>query len=426
MLSTLQIDIFGRLKMRSPIRRRPGSRGFTLVELLVVIAIIGVLVGLLLPAVQAAREAARRMSCSNNFKQIGLALHNYHAAYDQLPIQMGGTTGPATSAVGIFGPGTGHNRLELSFLVGLTPFFEQQAIWEQISNPLVDPITGGIFQAMGPSPIKAVIGTEGHDVSRYEPWLTEIPMLRCPSDPGVGLPAQGRSNYAGCLGDSVHRGNDGKISNSGNVSTNTDIIRWAIAAHRGFFQPREAMAFRDVLDGLSNTIACGEVITDLGDRDKRSMAGYVGNAESGSALMDPMEALSCRGNIQQDRPQFWQADASNAFTIDEFRGFKWAHGRPIYNSINTILPPNSEVCLSDNIYRSAGVVPPSSRHQGGAHVLMGDGAVRFITDSIEAGDHSKGTVNADSALAPPGSKSPFGLWGALGSRSGREIIEGPF
>ena len=75
-------------------QRLSQRRGFTLVELLVVIAIIGILVGLLLPAVQAAREAARRMSCSNNFKQLGIAIHNYHSAYKQLPIQGAGTAHP--------------------------------------------------------------------------------------------------------------------------------------------------------------------------------------------------------------------------------------------------------------------------------------------------------------------------------------------
>ena len=117
--------------------RNSKNSGFTLVELLVVIAIIGVLVGLLLPAVQAAREAARRMSCSNNFKQIGLAVHNYHSAYKQLPMQMGGTnrTQGTTGARAQIAP-TGMNRLCLSWLVGLTPFMEQQAIWEQISNPV--------------------------------------------------------------------------------------------------------------------------------------------------------------------------------------------------------------------------------------------------------------------------------------------------
>ena len=179
-------------------------QGFTLVELLVVIAIIGVLVGLLLPAVQAAREAARRMSCSNNFKQIGLALHNYHSAYKQLPIQGGGTTRFPEPGAPVIAhtPPTANNLLQLSCLVGLTPFFEQQALWDQISNPL-DPDEDGMppfFQAMGPRP-SMHLGQ--HANFRYEPWLTEIPTLRCPSDPGVGLPSQGRTNYAACNGDSA-------------------------------------------------------------------------------------------------------------------------------------------------------------------------------------------------------------------------------
>ncbi len=97
---------------------------FTLVELLVVIAIIGVLIGLLLPAVQAAREAARRMSCSNNFKQIGLALHNYHAAYEKLPAA---------------GSGTRQHTGRLGMLVTILPFIEQQGLWEMTSNPLQVP-----------------------------------------------------------------------------------------------------------------------------------------------------------------------------------------------------------------------------------------------------------------------------------------------
>ncbi len=142
------------------------KRGFTLVELLVVIAIIGILVGLLLPAVQAAREAARRMSCSNNFKQVGLAIHNYHSAYKQLPGHMAGTRPNPLPGIW-FQPSDNSNHMMLSFLVGLTPFMEQQALWEDISNPnsvdLANPGTtrNPPWPKMGPTPTMEtnVLGT---------------------------------------------------------------------------------------------------------------------------------------------------------------------------------------------------------------------------------------------------------------------------
>ena len=119
------------------------STGFTLVELLVVIAIIGVMVGLLLPAAQ----AARRMNCGNNFKQIGLGVHNYHAAFNQLPTQGTGTKSgtpagpllPVGTRFWIDNTAPAYNKsLQLSAFVGLLPFVEQQSLWEQMSNPFYD------------------------------------------------------------------------------------------------------------------------------------------------------------------------------------------------------------------------------------------------------------------------------------------------
>ncbi len=254
-------------------KRGQRKTGFTLVELLVVIAIIGVLVGLLLPAVQAAREAARRMSCSNNFKQIGLALHNYHSAYKQLPRH---GTGPSREDIGNANGGNnmtggGWNGKILSWLIGVTPFIEQQATWEKISNPSVELPNGGTiaspgqWPAFGPAPWQR----------NYVPWSTETPGFRCPSDPGIGLPAMGRTNYAACIGDSSHFSNQGARRWFNNPAPGSwDERNWMSeriqASFRGAFQFRDNSKFRDFLDGLSNTVVGGEIATDLGDRDIRT------------------------------------------------------------------------------------------------------------------------------------------------------------
>ncbi|EMI21107.1 secreted protein containing DUF1559 [Rhodopirellula maiorica SM1] len=394
-------------------------------ELLVVIAIIGVLVGLLLPAVQAAREAARRMSCSNNMKQLGLSLHNYHSAFNMLPPSTGGTNsfkGP-TRDPDSNNPGTvddsKQNRAYLSWVVGLLPYFEQQALWEQISNPLV--VGSSSWPPMGPSPERS---------SAYPPFRAKVAALRCPSDPGIsGDGDRGRTNYACCVGDS---------SIVPNWSYGNGI---AVSAHRGVFRPFKPLRFRDVLDGLANTIALGEIATSLDDLEIKG--GVRAGISSGGMYADPFS--TCFGNtssvIDPARPQFyrnqtyWTGSTGNLSR----RGHIWASGTLARSGFNTIAPPNRPSCsggsgnprnFPNSVANGNGVFTAGSQHQGGVHVVMADGAVKFITDSIESGDKDGETVgrtiDTSSSFSPPGSKSPYGLWGALGTRASKEVIDGEF
>ncbi|MEM9365818.1 MAG: DUF1559 domain-containing protein [Planctomycetota bacterium] len=410
--------------------------GFTLVELLVVIAIIGVLVGLLLPAVQAAREAARRMSCGNNFKQIGLAVHNYHAAYNRLPQQQ---SGPALG--GVWGNQQNNATCQMgnSWLVGILPFCEQQAVWEQISNPLVNTINTRGWTTWGPFG-PAPDSDEGND---YDPWLTEVPTFRCPSDPGRGLPARGRTNYAACSGDawwSAPWNNDTSMTygpwqwDDLGVTKNSGWSQYARESHRGVFANRQQLQFRDILDGLANTVMCGEIPTDLGDNDRRT------NALNAVECNDGDVDFAVQNFGDPARPQFWDIAASPDLSVDPGtgwtarygRGFRWHSGYEASSGFKTILPPNSPACAfnAGNWFPDVhgGNFPAGSRHQGGAHVLMGDGAVKFITDSIEAGNQQAEVVsrNATAVASQVGSPSPFGLWGALGTRASKEVIDSEF
>ncbi|TWT50375.1 hypothetical protein Pla22_31170 [Rubripirellula amarantea] len=416
---------------------RTSRLAFTLIELLVVIAIIGVLVGLLLPAVQAAREAARRMSCSNNVKQLGIGIHNYHAAFKRLPTHGTGTRIGGNGSPGM-SPANGiraNNGLRLSFLVGLLPFIEQQGLWETISKPYVTTPTV-TFQPMGPRPDRTLLNEEAEP---YQPFMTEIPMLRCPSDPGVGLPAQGRTNYAACVGDAMHYVNQGLVEWDSSASQWSDAMgpdatREARVRQmcRGMFVNRKVMRFRDCLDGLSNTIMCGEIATDLGDLDVRTTGKVGPSGTAAPAVADNPKACIDANLNHPDRPTFW-LDDTNVHDVERRRGYKWANHFMSHTSFQTILPPNSEICTVTTNDNSAGTYSASSRHAGGAHVLMGDGAVTYITDSIDAGDSRGvslyvewGTGNNSSSINPksvPGMASAFGLWGALGTRANGEVID---
>ncbi|QDT09413.1 DUF1559 domain-containing protein [Planctomycetes bacterium K23_9] len=411
---------------------RSSRSGFTLVELLVVIAIIGILVGLLLPAVQAAREAARRMSCSNNFKNIGLAIHNYHSAFKQIP-----TTGTGSARSPSTPNGTNDcNRLFLSWLVPVLPYMEQQGLWSQISNPSTEATpgqtvaaTGGVWQPMGPCPWQ----------TRYIPWVTQVPAFRCPSDPAQALgPGQlARTNYAANLGDAVDRSHNGGRNDFGFFGNqNNRDENWAVerarAAQRGFFWNRNEMKFRDVLDGLSNTIAAGEVCTSGGKREVR--ADFVRNINTmeaaGNAALIPAR---CKAGVHIDpeKPEFYAQTATVSGSLSQSKHARWADSRAYYTGFHTMLPPNGPNCnVGNNDGNHSGIISTAgSRHQGGAHILMGDGAVIFMTDSVDGGDpelpsvcvQRSGTIFPVTAL--PGSVSPYGLWGALGTRDSSEVIE---
>ncbi len=378
--------------------KEKNQRAFTLVELLVVIAIIGVLVGLLLPAVQAAREAARRMQCSNNLKQLGLAMHNYHAAYQMLPRQCGGTGGAGAIT---------NNSQRLSAHVGLLPFFEQQALWEQISNRYDDGTNK--FEPMGPNPY----------IDLFPPWATQVPTLLCPSDvASAKIGGTGCTNYAFCHGDSPWNCNNAVNGSGAPIN---------IGQHRGFFIYRTTTKFRNVLDGLSNTIAMGEIGRSAGAREIIGDAAYItGNAAAQDTIRNNPKKVGWLDQVDPARPKFYDPGAllviDSSTVGDRSRGNFWADGLGLNTGFSTVFPPNGP-----NMHRNGatgatgegGFFTVGSRHQGGAHVVMGDGAVKFVTDSIESGNLNQRPIGVSGGPAA-GSMSNYGLWGALGSVGAKE------
>ena len=349
--------------------RRIGIAGFTLIELLVVIAIIAVLIALLLPAVQQAREAARRTQCKNNLKQLGLGLHNYHDVHKVFPYRQGGTTGISDI--------TG-NRDRLSGMVGLLPNFDQAALYNQISSAFDNP--GGLPSPAppgGPAPWNG-----GSATINYSPWATLIPSLQCPSNgEHRGAANNGRNSYGFCSGDAR------------NTNTNRP---------RGIFGTRSKTSMADIVDGSSNTIMMGEILYPVAARD-------LGHADQGVGSEFPND---CRAKFDQANREYITG-VSAATT----RGARWADGGASFSAVNTILPPNSPNCTLTSGDATDGIYSMGSRHTGGVQVLMGDGAVRFVSENINTGD-----LSASSTESTMSARSPYGVWGSLGTKAGGETV----
>ena len=305
----------------------PEKRGFTLVELLVVIAIIGVLIALLLPAVQQAREAARRMQCSNNQKQLGLALHNYHDTYNYFPARNAGTTA---------------QRHRISGIMVLLPFIEQQSLYTKLIRPGTQTPWSGSFANFA------------------------LPALMCPSDSGGTTSPKGANrgvyNYVFCGGDSLN----GTTGSSLPVSPRPS---------RGVFGSYKWYNFRDITDGTSNTIAMSELV-------RPSNLKHRGMLANSTSITTPS---ACKATYNYATRQYY----SNGWAGDTARGFRFGDGAEYFAGFNTILPPNSPSCFNNGGgHWNSGMYSAGSWHPGGVLCLNADGSTHFVAETINCGNQS--------------------------------------
>ena len=344
----------GRAARHDRLRR---AQGFTLVELLVVIAIIGTLVGLLLPAVQAARESARRSACTNNLKQLGMAMHNHVDAKGVLPLT---ATAPPGASDTQISTNWYLNYILLSAHCMILPFIEQQSV----------------YNVMTPSQN----GSWHHENASF--GKARVPTFLCPSannafSNGAGYPG---NNYAWSTGSSTHSHFTG-----------------APDSQNGMFNPVKAWKFKDVSDGLSKTLMAAETLPGKGSGEYPHDLAGVGNSPGGSGW--PTGAFPTTSQLQT-------LGTATASSTSGANGRYWSRGLPTQTVLNTVAPPNWYAptmansiggWVTDCAYSAS---PPRSMHGGGVNAVMADGSVIFIQDNVDIllfqqlGNRKDGAVNS--------------------------------
>tara|TARA_R110002111_G_C6005121_1_gene373746 strand:- start:3854 stop:4831 length:978 start_codon:yes stop_codon:yes gene_type:complete len=290
--------------------------GFTLIELLVVIAIIAILIALLLPAVQQAREAARRSTCKNNMKQIGLALHNYHDTHRVFPP---GFIDNELDFSGSKTGGTGANNNGIGWGAMILPYMDQAPLYNQIGS------TTGAFG-------------EHWSVNASTLAQTILPAFNCPSDPMGGINTDksnfGKSNY---------------LASHGTAAATTN---------NGIFYGNSSTRIRDIIDGTSNTILVSERTTKNDGAGTNNCGGTTDCAWTGGLWIGPRHATSTSDTWH---PGLYHFDVTN---------FGGGNATYLINSSGSTW--GEDWCAS-------------SAHVGGAHMLLTDGSVRFISENMSSG-----------------------------------------